>query len=72
MVTKDNLFSFKGSAAETKAATTDKAFRAITDAEAKSREAKTARLKKARLEQEVQQPAEPAKPKARKTKKSAG
>jgi len=68
MVTKDNLFKKKGTSAENKAATTDKAFREIIDAEARSREAKTARLRQARLEKEAQEPVTPEAPK--KTRKS--
>ena len=71
MVTKDNLFRKKGTSAENKAATTDKAFRDIVEAEARSRDAKTARLRQARLEKEAQEPVVPEKPKkSRKSKAS--
>jgi len=71
MVTKDNLFRKKGTSAENKAATTDKAFRDIVEAEARSRDAKTARLRQARLEKEAQEPVVPEKPKkSRKPKAS--
>jgi len=71
MVTKDTLFRTKGTSAENKAATTDRAFREIVEAEARTREAKTARLRQARLEKEAQEPTTPEKPKkSRKSKAS--
>ena len=52
-ITRHNLFRPKPSKAETKADITDHAARAIVDAEAEGREAKTARLRQARLEAEA-------------------
>ncbi|WP_028032350.1 hypothetical protein [Chelativorans sp. J32] len=73
MVTKDNLFRKKGTSAENKAATTDKAFREIIEAEARSREAKTARLRNARLEHEAQQASiAPANEKPKRSSKARG
>jgi hypothetical protein len=65
IITKDNLFRPTRSKAETKAQVTDNAARAIIDAEADSREAKTERLRKARLKMEAEQ-AESAEPKPEK------
>ncbi|MDZ5699519.1 hypothetical protein [Chelativorans sp. M5D2P16] len=62
--TKDNLFKPKPSKAETKADITDHTARAIIGDEAARREAKTARLRQARLENEAKSstPAAPGKP----------
>ncbi|WP_173931645.1 hypothetical protein [Chelativorans sp. Marseille-P2723] len=72
MVTKDTLFKPKGTSAETKADATDRAFRAIVEDETRRRDAKTERLRQARLEKEAQEAAEAAaekpKTKGRKTK----
>jgi hypothetical protein len=57
IITKDNLFRPARSKAETKADITDSAARAIIDAEAEKREAKTERLRKARLKMEAEQAA---------------
>jgi hypothetical protein len=78
MITEQSLFKPKASKAETKADTTTNAARTIIDAEAEKREAKTARLRQARLDQEAlaAEQAAPAKPKRakvaapRKTKSS--
>lgn len=48
---------FKPNKQESKAQTTDNAARAIIDSEASRREAKTARLREARLKMEAEQPA---------------
>jgi len=69
MANKDTLFKPRGTSAETKAATTDKAFRDIVETEARMREAKTARLREARLARDAQQPPAPEQPK--KTRKKA-
>lgn len=58
-ITKDNLFRVARPGPKTKADFTDSAARTIIKAEADSREAKTQRLRLARLEMEAQQP-EPA------------
>jgi hypothetical protein len=69
-ITKDNLFRTVRSGPQTKADLTDSAARAIMKAEADSREAKTQRLRQARLEMEVQRPEPvPAKRTAKKAKK---
>ncbi|WP_082143679.1 hypothetical protein [Nitratireductor soli] len=69
-VTKHNLFKPTRPKAETKSETTNSIARAIIDAEAESREAKTLRLKKARLAMEAKQPAPaPAKTRAKKASK---
>jgi len=67
---RQNPFRPVGSRAESKAQTTDHAFRAIVSADAKRREAVTAKLRQARLEQEAKAAAEaPAvAPKAKKAK----
>lgn len=52
-ITQSNLFKPRPSKAETKADITDHAARAITDAEIERREAKTAKLRQARLEKET-------------------
>jgi hypothetical protein len=72
MITKDTLFR-PLSKAESKAETTHNTALAIIEAEARSREAKTERLRKARLEMEAKQasepkaltPAKPRKPRAK-------
>jgi hypothetical protein len=62
-VTKDNLFRPAPSRAETKSEITTRTAKAMIDADVNSREAKTARLRKARLAMEASQPEpEPAKP----------
>jgi len=55
IITKDNLFRPTRSKAETKAQVTDNAARAIIDAEVDSREAKTERLRQARMKMEADQ-----------------
>lgn len=67
-VTQQNLFRPARSKAESKADTTNNAARAIIDDEAARREAKTAKLRQARLEQEAAAETE-AKPAARKAKR---
>lgn len=52
-ITKDTLFKPSRSRAETKAEITDNAARAIIDAEAAAREAKSAKLRAARLAREA-------------------
>lgn len=52
-ITDLNLFKPKASKAETKADTTTNAARTIIDAEVEKREAKTARLRQARLDREA-------------------
>ena len=52
-ITEHNLFRPKASKAETKADVTNHAARAIIGAEAERREAKTARLRQARMEAEA-------------------
>jgi hypothetical protein len=68
VITQDNLFRPVRSKAETKAEITDQTARSIVGAEAERRDAKTARLRKARLASEAQAvPDEkPAKPRAKK------
>ena len=63
-ITKDNLFRAPKSRADIKADLTDQTARAIVDAEVEGREAKTARLREARLEMEAKsgQELSPAKP----------
>ena len=69
-VTKHTLFKPARPKAETKSEITNSVARAIIDAEAESREAKSLRLKKARLAMEARQPAPaPAKPRAKKAAK---
>jgi hypothetical protein len=66
-----NPFRPAGSRGGSKAQTTDHAFRAIVSADAKRREAITAKLRQARLEQEAKLAAEApdvAAPKAKKVK----
>ncbi len=67
-VAKQTLFKPNQSKAETRADTTDNAARAIIDDEAARREAKTAKLRRARLENEAKlalesPPAEPSRAK---------
>lgn len=57
--------------AESKADITDRTARTIIGAEAQSREAKTARLRQARLEKEAAQPAIPAPGEVRRRKAPA-
>ena len=71
VITQHSLFRPKRSRSETKADTTDHSARAIIGAEAKRREAKTARLRKARLEIEAMNPPEPAPAKPRRGKPAA-
>ncbi|WP_159586595.1 hypothetical protein [Chelativorans xinjiangense] len=73
-ITKDTLFRPTRPNAATKADITDRTARAIIDAEAARREAKTERLRQARLEMEARQPKEaPAKaPRGGKTAAKAG
>ncbi|MGO4562659.1 hypothetical protein [Rhizobiales bacterium 3FA27D7] len=68
MITKHNLFKPKPSKAETKADITNYTARAIVGAEAELREAKTARLRQARLENEAQLATVPLPAKARRAK----
>lgn len=69
-ITKDNLFRTVRPGSQTKADLTDSAARAIMKAEADSREAKTQRLRQARLEMEAQSPVPaPAKSTTKKAKK---
>lgn len=56
-ITKDNLFRAARPGPQTKADITDSTARAIIKAETDSREAKTRRLRQARLEMEAQRPA---------------
>jgi hypothetical protein len=70
-ITKDNLFRPARSKAETKADVTDSTARAIIDAEIESREAKTERLRKARLKMEAEQAAATEKAPAKKTRAKA-
>jgi hypothetical protein len=56
-VTKENLPGPVPSKAETKSEITTRTVRAMLDAEVESREAKTAKLRKARLAMEAAQPA---------------
>ena len=53
VITQDNLFRPVRSKAETKAEITDQTARSIVGAEAERRDAKTARLRKARLASEA-------------------
>lgn len=63
-ITKDNLFRVAPPGPKTRADFTDSAARTIIKAEADSREAKTQRLRLARLEMEARRP-EPAPTKTR-------
>lgn len=69
-VTKDTLFPPARMTPATRAELTDRAARAIIEAEAKRREAKTKRLRQARLEMEARRAEEaaPAKTKTAKAK----
>ncbi|SON57334.1 hypothetical protein HDIA_3793 [Hartmannibacter diazotrophicus] len=58
-ITKDNLFPPKRQKAETKADITDQAARAIIQEEADKRNAKTERLREARLAMEAEQAKDP-------------
>ncbi|MCT7375544.1 hypothetical protein [Chelativorans salis] len=69
-ITKDNLFRPAPTTPRSKAELTDSTARAIIQAEADSREAKTQRLRQARLQMEARQP-KPAPAKGR-GKKAAG
>lgn len=64
-ITEHNLFKPRPSKAESKADITNHTARAIIGAEAERREAKTARLREARLEKEATRAAEPSSPKRR-------
>ena len=66
---KDNLLRPQKSKAQSKADLTDSTARAIIKVEADERQAKTRRLKQARLEMEAQQP-QPAPTKTRAAKKA--
>jgi hypothetical protein len=59
IITEHNIFKPRPSKAESKAEVTNHTARAIIGAEAERREAKTARLREARLENEATRPAEP-------------
>lgn len=66
-ITKENLFVPAPNKAEAKGDTTTRVAQSILDVEVAAREAKTARLRAARLAMEATQEPEPAtKPKARK------
>lgn len=66
-ITKENLFVPASDKAEAKGDTTTRVAQSILDGEVAAREAKTARLRAARLAMEAaQEPAAEAKPKARK------
>lgn len=52
----DNLFRLRRQAAETRAETTDRVARAMIQAETAGRQAKTLRLRRARLEREALHP----------------
>ncbi|MGV6876454.1 hypothetical protein ACUSIJ_27765 [Pseudochelatococcus sp. B33] len=68
-ITKDNLFrQVARMSATTKAGMTDLAVRSILDAETSLRDAKTARLRSARLEREAQIAASQQLPKPRSVK----
>ena len=69
-ITKENLFRPTPSRAQSKADLTNSTARAIIKAEVDEREAKTNRLRQARLEMEARQPA-PAPAKARAPKRAA-
>lgn len=67
-ITKDTLFPPRKANPATRAEATDRAARAIIEEEKKQREAKTERLRQARLEMEARQPKpEPVKPRRRRT-----
>ncbi len=71
LVTRGTLFKPAASRAESKAQMTDTAARSIIESEIAEREAKTARLRAARLEAEKREAKAPAKPaaKPKRTKK---
>lgn len=73
-LTKDNLFRPSKSKAESRADITDRTARAIIDAEAEGREAKTMRLRQARLKAEAgeEKPAKAGRGKAAARAKSRG
>lgn len=71
IITKNNLFRATRQGSQTKADITDSTARAIMKAETDSRQAKTQRLRQARLEMEAQRP-EPAPAKRRAAKKAKG
>ncbi len=60
VTTKDNLFRPTRTRAESKAEVTDRTARAIIDAEVQRREAKTEKLRQARIASEERDPPEPA------------
>ncbi|RIK85098.1 MAG: hypothetical protein DCC69_10690 [Hyphomicrobiales bacterium] len=70
-ITEHNLFKPRPSKAETKADITDQAARTIIGDEAARREAKTARLRQARLENEARLSAAKAPAKPRRAKPAA-
>ncbi|MFC6487964.1 hypothetical protein [Nitratireductor sp. GCM10026969] len=70
-ITRNNLFRPVPSKAQSKADLTDSTARALIKAEADSRQAKSQRLRQARLEMEARQP-KPAPTKARAAKKAKG
>ena len=70
-ITEHNLFRPRPSKAETKADVTDHAARTIIEDEAARREAKTARLRQARLESEAKLSTAKAPAKPRRTKPQA-
>lgn len=69
-IAEHSLFKLKPSKAETKADVTNHAARAIIGDEDARREAKTARLKQARLAQEASEADAPAKPAAKTARKT--
>jgi|GEM_PF-721198 len=60
IINRHNLFKAPKSRTDTKADLTDVTARAIVDAEVESREAKTARLRQARLDMEAKGAEEPS------------
>lgn len=71
VITEHSLFKPKPSKAESKADVTNHTARAIIGAEAERREAKTARLRQARLENEAKQAENPEPVKTRRAKPAA-
>jgi len=72
-ITKETVFPPKEAKPTNRAEITDRAARAIIQAETEARDAKTRRLREARLEMEAErEPAEVAKPRARKTPAKTG
>lgn len=65
-IVKQGLFAPNPSKQESKAQLTNSIAKSIVDAEATSREAKTARLRALRLKQETETPPQPAKAPAKK------